>query len=156
AARAPFEIGATGSVAAGTSATGSKIEARLPDLDPEELAYVIYTSGSTGIPKGVMVRHGGLASLCDAQIRRFELDPSSRTLLFASIAFDAAVSEIFTTLVAGGPLHVAPRHRLRAPDSLRDEIHERGITVITLPPTMLAAMDPVPDRTLRTVVSAGE
>ena len=28
----------------------------------EGLAYVIYTSGSTGAPKGVMIRHGGLAS----------------------------------------------------------------------------------------------
>jgi amino acid adenylation domain-containing protein/non-ribosomal peptide synthase protein (TIGR01720 family) len=126
------------------------------DLEPDELAYVIYTSGSTGTPKGVMVRHGGLASLCEAQIRRFQLAASSRTLLFASIGFDAAVSEIFTTLVAGGTLHIAPRHRLRSPDTLRDEIHGRGITVVTLPPTMLASMDPVPGRALRTVVSAGE
>ncbi|MEP7308958.1 MAG: amino acid adenylation domain-containing protein [Acidobacteriota bacterium] len=140
----------------GISVSSSDLRAPIPDLDPEDLAYVIYTSGSTGIPKGVTIRHGGLANLCDAQIRRFELDSSSRTLLFASIGFDAAVSEIFTTLVAGGTLYVAPRHRLRSPDALRDEIHERGITVVTLPPTMLAAMDPVPERALRTVVSAGE
>ena len=33
-------------------------------LNPNHLAYIIYTSGSTGNPKGVMVQHRGLSTIC--------------------------------------------------------------------------------------------
>jgi non-ribosomal peptide synthetase component F len=49
-----------------------------PAQTPEDLAYVIYTSGSTGAPKGVMVRHAGLAGALDATNRRFGVAPGSR------------------------------------------------------------------------------
>ena len=45
-------------------------------------------------------------------VPRFGLDEQSQVLQFASISFDAAVSEIFTTLCAGGTLHLAPRETL--------------------------------------------
>ncbi len=72
--------------------------------DREGLAYVIYTSGSTGAPKGVMIRHGGLASYVLAARRDLALTPSDRMLQFASLSFDASAGEIFCCLASGAAL----------------------------------------------------
>jgi amino acid adenylation domain-containing protein len=70
----------------------------------EGLAYIIYTSGSTGAPKGVMIRHGGLASYVLAARRDLALLPSDRMLQFASLSFDASAGEIFCCLASGAAL----------------------------------------------------
>ena len=47
------------------------------NITPQNAAYVIYTSGSTGTPKGVVIAHRGLCNLATAQIRAFNVQPSS-------------------------------------------------------------------------------
>ena len=68
------------------------------------LAYVIYTSGSTGSPKGVMVEHGSLLNLIYWHSDTFNVTPNSRCSGVASVGFDAATWEIWTTLVKGAEL----------------------------------------------------
>jgi non-ribosomal peptide synthetase component F len=73
-------------------------------LLPEHLAYVIYTSGSTGRPKGVMVPHRAVGRQVAAVQAGFGLRADDRVLQFASVAFDAAVEEIFGALLTGAAL----------------------------------------------------
>ncbi|HYH78313.1 MAG TPA: amino acid adenylation domain-containing protein, partial [Longimicrobium sp.] len=123
---------------------------------PDHLAYVIYTSGSTGTPKGVMVPHRGLPNLAYMQARRFGIDETSRVLQFASFSFDAAVAELFDTLLAGATLVMAPREELLPGAGLLETLRRGRVTVATLPPSVLAMLPPDDLPELRTVVSAGE
>src|SRR5258708_5699811 len=122
------------------------------DLDPRHPAYVIYTSGSTGIPKGVVVEHGGIPNLAAAQIDRFAIAAGDRVLQFASPSFDAAVSEVATTLMVGATL-VLPGEE-RGGDTLANLIVEKNVTHATLPPVLLASLSE--DVPLRTLIVAGD
>ncbi|MET7335693.1 amino acid adenylation domain-containing protein, partial [Nonomuraea sp. NPDC005650] len=120
---------------------------------PGQAAYLIYTSGSTGRPKGVRVGHRGLVNLVVAQREAFGVSASSRVLQFASPGFDAAVSEIAVTLAAGATL-VVPGAEQRVADLARF-VREQRVDVATLPPSLLATLDPAQLPGL-TLISAGE
>ena len=69
------------------------------ELKASNLAYVIYTSGSTGKPKGVMIEHRSIVNFTSSAVTIYNITQSDRVLQFASIAFDAAVMEIFPCLL---------------------------------------------------------
>src|SRR5581483_10386273 len=77
-------------------------------------------------------------------------------LQFASPSFDASVSEIAMALVAGASLHLAPRDQLIDPRRLARLCREWAITVATLPPSLLAALDPRDFPRLEALIVAGE
>lgn len=125
-------------------------------LISDNAAYIIYTSGSTGKPKGVLVEQRGLGNLAEAQIRAFGIRPESRVLQFASPSFDASISEIVITLLAGASLHLIPKERLLPGPEFIRQLSASAITVVTLPPSVLAAMsgdEPLP---LESLILAGE
>jgi amino acid adenylation domain-containing protein len=123
---------------------------------PDQLAYVIYTSGSTGRPKGVQVAHRGVVNLALAQARAFGVGAGDGVLQFAPFGFDAAVSEVAVTLAAGGRLVVARAEERGEPRVLAALVREREVRVATLPPSLLAVLEPVDLAGLRTLVTAGE
>ncbi len=122
---------------------------------PDAVAYVIYTSGSTGQPKGVQLRHRGLCNLVQEQIGWFGLSPDSRVLQMASFSFDASVSEIFTTLIAGAALYLPPDGTHGTLDVL-DLLDRYQITTVTLSPALLAALPDAELPALETIIAAGE
>jgi amino acid adenylation domain-containing protein len=122
----------------------------------QHLAYMIYTSGSTGTPKGVLVEHRGLPNLIRRQQGDWDVTSESRVLQFASLGFDASVSEIFLALAGGASLYMPSREVVMSPSHLHDYLKEERINVVTLPPSYLSLLreKDLPD--LCTVVSAGE
>jgi amino acid adenylation domain-containing protein len=130
---------------------------RTAPLTPASPAYVIFTSGSTGRPKGVVVSHQGIPSLAISQGERLGVGPGSRILQFSSPGFDAYVWELCMALLSGGALVLAPPGQLLPGPQLAQVVARYGVTHLTLPPTVLAAVpaeERFPDGT--TVVVAGE
>jgi amino acid adenylation domain-containing protein/FkbM family methyltransferase len=74
----------------------------------EQTAMILFTSGSTGRPKGVRLHHAGLCNRLEWGHRHYRLADDDRVLHKASHAFDAAIHEIFSPLIAGGTLVIAP------------------------------------------------
>jgi amino acid adenylation domain-containing protein/thioester reductase-like protein len=122
---------------------------------PGDLAWVISTSGTTGQPRCVAVPQRGFVTLLDAQRQAFQLDSSSRSLAFYSVAFDAFLSDAGTALLSGACLCLENPETLRS--SLLDVLTARRITHADLPPSLLATLDPeqAPD-SLRSIIIGGE
>ncbi|MBD2812214.1 amino acid adenylation domain-containing protein [Xenorhabdus sp. Vera] len=132
-------------------------ETQIQELTSRHLAYVIYTSGSTGQPKGVMVEHRGVINLALAQINRFKVDKTSRVLQFASLSFDASVSEIMTAL-SGGACLVIPDDEVRQDvNRLWHYLEEQEVTHAFLTPALFRDSQDLPILTVKpTLVLAGE
>lgn len=109
-------------------------------VKPTDLAYVIYTSGSTGRPKGVMLEHKGVINLADSCKDAFGISSADRVLQFASINFDAAVLEIFETLLNGATLYVASEKVRIDTDALMDYLAKNNISYAVLPPALLRVL----------------
>ncbi|WP_338925281.1 amino acid adenylation domain-containing protein [Mycetohabitans endofungorum] len=129
----------------------------VPELTSRHLAYVIYTSGSTGAPKGVMVEHRGVMNLVHAQIARFDVRATSRVLQFASLSFDASISEILMASGSGATLYLPPNTARWDQRELWTYLASHAITHVTLPPAMLQQGKALPIlSTPLTLILAGE
>ncbi len=125
-------------------------------VQPLHLAYLIYTSGSTGLPKGTMITHQGLRNLVEAQRHFFSLGSEERILQFASLSFDASVWELALAWGAGACLVFPSASALLAGPALGTLLVQQRISVVTLPPSILASLAGMPLPLLRLVITAGE
>jgi amino acid adenylation domain-containing protein len=125
-------------------------------LDPSDLAYCLYTSGSTGKPKGVEIGHGAIANTIQAQITAFQADFKNKHLQFASLSFDASLSEIFVALCSGGSLSIIADASKKDLTSLQNFIVDQEIQIATLPPVLIPLLDLEKLAGLKTMISAGE
>jgi len=119
-------------------------------------AYVLYTSGSTGRPKGVEVTHEGLCDLASARMRAFGVGAELRLLQLASLGFDASIWEYLLAVSSGGTLYVPEGGRVPLGEELRRVLVEGAVTMVTLPPSVLALLPEEGLEHLRVVKSVGE
>jgi non-ribosomal peptide synthetase-like protein len=120
---------------------------------PDDTCYVIYTSGSTGKPKGVAVSHRSVCHLVRAEQHLFNITPQDRVFAGFSLAFDAAVEEIWLAFAAGATLVVGSKERML--DGLAAYLTEQRVSVFSTVPTLLATVhQPLPS--LRLLIVGGE
>ncbi|MEU3891392.1 amino acid adenylation domain-containing protein [Streptomyces sp. NPDC029041] len=110
-----------------------------PDVTvlPDQLAYIMYTSGSTGVPKGIGITHRDAIAL--AVDRCWETTASSRVLMHSPYAFDISTYELWSPLLAGGRIVVAPPGDVDA-RSLRRVLPEQGVTSLLLTAGLLGVV----------------
>jgi amino acid adenylation domain-containing protein len=146
---------------AAPAAPAARKDRGAPAVLPGQLAYLIYTSGSTGRPKGVAVTHAAAAAECLAWGRAHRLSERDRVLQFSAAGFDAAIDQVFATLLAGALLAL----RGVAPWGARDLAAHAArwdLTVIDVPTAFAVHwVEDAPDlgapsRSLRLIVVSGE
>ncbi|MET9301392.1 amino acid adenylation domain-containing protein, partial [Micromonospora aurantiaca] len=163
AARIDFLVADSGAVLTVTESSG--VLEGLEGVDGSDLpavgggdsaAYVLYTSGTTGTPKGVAVTHRGLVNLAAWT----GLHADDRMLQRTALSFDAAVWELFSPLVSGAAVVLAPAGVDRDPGGLLRVVAQQRVTVLQVVPTLLQLLVEEPGwadcGALRLVVSGGE
>lgn len=127
---------------------------RLPQAQPCNPAFVSFTSGSTGRPKGIVLEHRSLITSILAHGSQWGCDQSARVLQFSAYAFDASVSDTFTTLVGGGTICIP--HENDRVDDLAGAINRLGVNWAFLTPRVLSLLSPGAVPTLKKVILGGE
>ena len=120
-----------------------------------QAAYVIYTSGSTGAPKGVVVSHGGFASLaasldrCWGWARETGWRSSRRRVSTRSAGSGA-------WRCCGARRWWWCRRSSGSGTRLTGLLAAQGVSYVTLPPAVLALLEPSSVGAGVTVLAAGE
>lgn len=128
-------------------------------VEPGQLALLPYSSGTTGLPKPVMLSHANLTAAARQLGTGLALTPRDRFLALAPLAHVMGfVVSLCAPLTAGATVVMLPRFELAA---LLDAIQRHRITVLAVPPPVLAALarDPAVSRydlsAVEAVVSGG-
>ncbi|QGA19993.1 hypothetical protein EYB26_007693 [Talaromyces marneffei] len=119
-----------------------------------DAAYAIFTSGSTGTPKGIIIEHKAFNTGSVAFGAALQMTSKTRALQFASLSFDAAIMEIFTTLTLGACICI-PSEEERLQD-LAGTIRRMNVTWTVLTPSVANLIDPVSVPSLKVLASGGE
>lgn len=126
----------------------------LPVSTGESGIYILFTSGSTGTPKGVVLKHKSVVTSCYNHGERFGFNEYSRVLQFSSYTFDAAISEIFATLMHGGCVCI-PSEQDRL-SNLAFAISSMDVNTTMITPTVARMLDPNSVPSLHTLILCGE
>lgn len=122
--------------------------------NPGDAAYAVFTSGSTGKPKMVVIENRSFCSAGKAQMGRLNLSRHSRVLQFASYAFDAAVLEHLTTLMAGGCICIPDENDRQ--QNLTNAMIRLEVNWALLTPSLARTLNPSEIPSLDTLVLGSE
>ncbi|MEE4012289.1 amino acid adenylation domain-containing protein [Roseibium sp. FZY0029] len=128
----------------------------LPNVAAGQIACVLFTSGSTGQPKGIAISHRNIQAL--ALDGCWPEGSHERVLLHSPYAFDASTYEIWTPLMRGQELFVAPPGILDA-ETIARLVEERQVTAACITTRLfniIAGEKPEAFKPLKSVLIGGE
>ncbi|PYH94048.1 non-ribosomal peptide synthetase [Aspergillus ellipticus CBS 707.79] len=120
-----------------TDSRNNRAKANLSQPNASSLAYVIFTSGSTGQPKGVMIEHRAIVSRVRDSNFLDKTDATRTFLHMASIAFDAAVWEIYVPLLNGGAVMCIDTMTVLDFAALSNLVRKENVQVAFMTPALL-------------------
>lgn len=103
-------------------------------------AYLLYTSGSSGTPKGVLVDHAALATLCSGVLPLLQLQEGWRVLGCSAFCFDIVWFEWLAPLLCKGSLVLADADTHRDPQRLLQLIRSARVDVVQATPSLWALL----------------
>lgn len=132
-----------------------------PDVNvgSDDLAYVMYTSASTGPPKGVLLKHGGIANVCRWHVAALGLSSTDCGSLAAPLSFDASILDLWPLLTVGGRTVTVADDDRTDPGRLVRVLADNAVTVCFLTTALaeLLLLQPGLERLpLRYLVAGGE
>lgn len=102
---------------------------------PREADYVIFSSGSTGNPKGIIMKGQPAINIVSQQASIIGMKPGDKYIWLLSPAFDASLSDIYSTFVSRGIL-IIPNFDTTKIKKLCKYIQDEKIAYMDLPPSM--------------------
>ena len=125
-------------------------------VDGRQTAFILYTSGSSGSPKGVMMVHESFVNLSFVHQRAFDLDATSRVLLYGAPSHGNVINSAITALLNGAAVVTVLYADLVPDQTLIQLIQHNAVSHLHMPPSALAAL-PVEDLpSLRVLTVGGE
>jgi O-succinylbenzoate-CoA ligase len=124
-------------LAVATAQPGEPVE-----LSDDSLALLIYTSGTTGRPKGVMLDHANLITMCAMVIDAFHLTADDHSLLILPLFHvNGIVVSTLAPLLVGGGATIAGRF---SPKTFFDRLEHSGATYFSAVPTIYTMLADLP------------
>ncbi|CAI7596063.1 unnamed protein product [Penicillium glandicola] len=123
-------------------------------VQPSSPLYCAFTSGSSGRPKGVVIEHVAFCTIAATHIRTGIVTSQSRALQFSSFAFDASITDILFTLLAGGCICIPSEWERR--EDLPNVVSRMQVNFADMTPSVLRTMAPQDYPTLKKIVLGGE
>jgi O-succinylbenzoate-CoA ligase len=113
------------------------------DVAAEDLALLIYTSGTTGKPKGVMLDHANLLSMCEGAREWLKITEADHSLLILPLFHaNGIVAGTLTPLLAGGRVTIAARF---SPKTFFGLVTKARPTYFSAVPAIYAMLSALPE-----------
>ena len=107
----------------------------LPTVD--DLAYIVYTSGSTGAPKGVLLKHDGIANHLTGKLHMLRMGEDSSLVHASKMFFVGAIWQLWTPLATGSTLYLTSTEALQDISQLLLKTAEKGVRLLEIIPSQL-------------------
>ncbi|MFD0556986.1 amino acid adenylation domain-containing protein [Stackebrandtia endophytica] len=110
------------------------------EVGPDDPIYTVYTSGSTGVPKGITLKHRGVANLLRDHRERRLFGPGDVIISLADPTFDIFTFESLIPLACGAAVHMCPVEDQKDAAAIAGRIADHEVSHIQAPVSKMTAL----------------